>query len=66
LCYYLATKDINPSYAKLLLILFVVVGVIVTTFIIKGSIMPEVRLSYSIASISAGLIFNLDFKEKKL
>lgn len=59
--YYLAQKRINGIYAKAILISFAVTGVIVTTSIIHGSLMLNIALSYSIASIITGCLFKLNF-----
>lgn len=63
LYFYLARKVINPSYAKAILVLFSGVGVITTTSIMNGSIMPDITLPYSISSIITGLVFKLNFKK---
>jgi hypothetical protein len=60
---FLARKNINPNYAKAILILFSVAGVIVTTSIIKGSMMLDIAISYSITSIITGLFFKLNFNK---
>ncbi|MEO5776296.1 MAG: hypothetical protein ABIQ27_05290 [Flavobacterium sp.] len=61
--YYLARKDANPNYAKAILILFSVLGVIATTLIMDGSMMQDITLPYLISSIIAGLLFKLNFRK---
>ena len=63
LYYYLARNNTNTTFAKPILILFSVIGVLITTSLIGGTMMPGVALSYSITSILSGLFFKLDFKE---
>ena len=64
--YFLACKNIRNEYAKIILISFVALGVIITTFLIKGSWMFDLGLSYFISSIIAGLSFKLNFRNSKL
>jgi hypothetical protein len=65
LYYYLARTSINLNFAKVILISFVVIGVISTTLIIKGSIMKDIAISYSIASIITGIFLTLKFEENQ-
>lgn len=62
---FLGQKNSNEYYAKLILIAFAVSGVIITTIIIKGSMMKDIAWSYSISSIISGFIFKLNFKEQQ-
>lgn len=64
--YYLAYKKTRSDYAKLILIAFAALGVIVTTIIIKGSWMFDIGLTYFISSILAGVFFKINFKKSKL
>jgi hypothetical protein len=59
--YLLAKYNINLMLSKTILILFAVCGVITTTSIIKGSMMLDIAISYSISSVVAGLFFRLKF-----
>jgi hypothetical protein len=65
LYYYLARTNITLNFAKVILISFAVIGVISTTFIIKGSIMKDIAISYSIASIITGIFLQLKFTENQ-
>ena len=65
LLYYLfAQKNINLNFAKIILIVFAVLGVIVTGQIIKGNMIENSIIAYSISSIMTGLFFKLNFKKK--
>ncbi|GGD32221.1 hypothetical protein [Flavobacterium orientale] len=59
--YFLARNNINLNLSKVILISLAVVGVITTTSIIKGSMMLDITISYSIASVITGLFFKLKF-----
>ncbi len=59
--YFLAKNNINIMFSKAILILFTVSGVIVTTSIIKGNMMFDIALSFSIAAVITGLFFKLKF-----
>lgn len=61
LYYYLA--QIKFKYPKPILILFSLLGIVVTASIIKGTMMPNVSLSYCLSSIITGLFFKLNFKK---
>jgi len=63
--YFLARNNINLILSKVILITLAVVGVITTTSIIKGSMMLDITISYSIASVITGLFFKLNFNKKK-
>ncbi|WP_395044685.1 hypothetical protein [Flavobacterium sp.] len=63
--YYLAKNTVNLKISKIILISFAVLGVVTTTSIIKGSMMQDIAISYSIASIISGLFFKLNFKVNK-
>lgn len=63
LYYFLAKSNINSIFSKIILISFAVFGVITTTQIIRGNMMEEIALSYSISSIITGLFFKLNFKK---
>jgi hypothetical protein len=65
LYHYLAKKNINLKISKIILISFTIIGVVTTTAIIKGSMMQNIALSYSIASIITGLYFKLNFELNK-
>lgn len=65
LYYYLARTSINLNFAKVILISFAVIGVISTTLIIKGSIMKDIAISYSVASIITGIFLKLKFTENQ-
>ncbi|MEC4004524.1 hypothetical protein OX283_007635 [Flavobacterium sp. SUN052] len=58
---FLRFKNINSNFAKIILILFVVFNVNITTNIIKGSMMNNITISYSLSAILSGLIFKLNF-----
>lgn len=60
--YYLASKKIPAIYAKAILILLSVSGVIATTIIIKGTWMFDIGVSYSISSVITGCFFKLNFE----
>ncbi|WP_333599748.1 hypothetical protein [Flavobacterium sp.] len=60
---FLAKKNSNPNYAKVILILFAVSGVIISFWLIGGSMSFNGTISYCIASILAGLLFKLNFKK---
>lgn len=64
LYFYISKNKINLIFSKIILISFAVLGVIVTTSIIKGSMMQDIALSYSIASIISGLFFKLNYNKK--
>lgn len=59
---FLAKKNTKIIYAKPILIAFAVAGVNVSFWLIGGSMSVDGALSYSIASIIAGLFFKLEFK----
>ncbi len=60
--YCLAKFKIQVIYSKIILISLVVFGIIITTSLLKGSIMQDVLISYTIAAILLGFILNLNFK----
>lgn len=61
LYYYLA--QIEFKYPKPILILFSLLGIVVTASIIKGTMMPNVSLAYCLSSIITGLFFKLNFEK---
>ena len=61
--YFFGQKNLNVIFAKIILITLAVLGVIITTTILKGNMMEDIAVSYSIASIIAGLFFKLNFKK---
>jgi hypothetical protein len=60
--HFLCYKNIKEFYSKIILITVAVLGVYITTIIIKGNMMEDIAISYSISSIITGLIFKLNFK----
>lgn len=60
--YFLCQKNVKGLYSKIILIVIAVSGVHITTIIIKGNMMEDVAISYSISSIIIGLLFKLNFK----
>lgn len=64
--YFLAYQKIRTEYAKLILIAFAALGVIVTMLAMQGSWMFDIGLTYFISSILAGVFFKLNFKNSKL
>jgi len=61
LYYYLA--QLNFKFSKLILILFSIVGIVITASIIGGTMMPNVSLAYCLSSIITGLFFKLNFEK---
>lgn len=59
----LARKNTNPKYAKPILISLSVSGVIITFWLIGGTMSYNGALSYSIASAITGVLFKLNFKK---
>lgn len=57
-------KKIQPFYAKIILIIIVVIGVFITTALINGIVWFELALSYSISSVIVGLFLMLHFKKE--
>lgn len=62
LYYFLAKYNINLKFSKALLILLAVSGIIITTELIKGSMVLDIAISYSISSVITGLLLKLKFK----
>lgn len=60
---YLAKNKVNIIFSKIILIIVAVIGVFTTTSIIKGNMMQDIAVSYSIASVIVGIIFKLNFKQ---
>jgi hypothetical protein len=63
--YYFANKHFPILYSKAILISISIIGVFITTNLIDGSLWYFIACSYSISSIIAGLVFNLDFKHEE-
>ncbi|MFM2213564.1 MAG: hypothetical protein RL427_827 [Bacteroidota bacterium] len=61
--YLLGQKDFNLKFAKAILILFSVSGVIITFWLIGGSWSINGIQAYCLASIISGIYFTLNFKE---
>lgn len=57
-------KEIQIIYAKIILIIIVIIGVFITTALINGTVWFDLALSYSISSIFVGLYFMLYFKNE--
>ena len=57
--YLLNSYKIQIPIAKIILLIFVVIGIIITFQIIDGSLVFEFGVAYSIASIITGLILKL-------
>jgi hypothetical protein len=62
---YLARNTVNLKISKIILISLAVLGVITTTLIIKGSMMQDIAISYSISSIITGIFIKLNFEENQ-
>lgn len=63
--YYFSSKDLPNFFSKPILILITVIGVLITTAFIGGTLSHFIAISYSISSIISGLLFNLNFKEQE-
>ncbi|WP_439553909.1 hypothetical protein [Flavobacterium macrobrachii] len=59
--HFLYQKNVKGLYSKIILIVLAVSGVYITTIIIKGNMMDDIAISYSISSIITGLFFKLNF-----
>jgi hypothetical protein len=62
LYHFLGSNHIKSNYAKVILITFSISGVIITTSIIKGYMMQDIAIAYSIASFITGFLIKLNFK----
>ncbi|RZJ55978.1 MAG: hypothetical protein EOO44_01345 [Flavobacterium sp.] len=60
--HYLAGKSLSILVKKVILIVLAITGIYITLIIIDGTIALQLVLSYSIASVFVGLLFNLDFE----
>jgi hypothetical protein len=62
---YFSNKDFPLLYSKTTLISISIIGVFITTAFIGGFLSYFIAVSYSISSITAGLLFNLNFKDEE-
>lgn len=60
--WFLGQKNINKKYAKIILILFAIAGIIITFGSIGGSFGYKGTLIYSLSSIITGLFLKLNLK----
>lgn len=63
--YYFSSNDLPNFFLKTILILITIIGVLITTAFIGGTLSHFIAISYSISSIISGLLFNLNFKEQE-
>jgi hypothetical protein len=58
-------QNINIIYAKMFFILFVLIGIWTTTFIISGGLSFDIAVSYSIGAVIAGIFFKSNYRSEE-